>query len=371
MGRRKRLLLISQYFPMDRGGAEYQVYCLAQHLQSQMDIHYLANSNEARQWQEGGITISTIPRRTLLRRVLGRCYVLDYFRVLEVLQRIGPDVIYVRGASAYLGIASRYVRSSPSCTLVWHIPRPGDVEPFRYRSLRSLPFDYVDKKMIEYGVRHARYIIGQAHYQEDLLQRHYGRKCDLIVGNWHPEPAQPCVKGRSVKVVWVANLKPCKKPDVFVDLAERLGTMDGVEFVMIGRPASGKSQRRLESRIHSIKSLTYLGERPIEEINRILGESHVFVNTSESEGFPNTFVQAWLREVPVVSLHVDPDDILKRQGLGFHSGSFDRLVQDTKNLIEDRSLREAMGQRARTYARKNHSLAENLRRVVQLLEQEG
>jgi glycosyltransferase involved in cell wall biosynthesis len=370
MGCKKRLLLISQYFPVDRGGAEYQAYCLAQHLQSRMDIHYLANSDEARQWQDGGITISAIPRRTLLRRVLGRCYVLDYFRVLEVLRRIGPDVIYVRGASAYLGIACRYALSSP-CTLVWHIPLSGDVEPFRYRSLRSLPFDYVDKKMIEYGVRHARYIIGQARYQEDLLRRHYGRKCDLIVGNWHPEPVQPCAKGQSVKVVWIANFKPSKRPDVFLDLAERLGTGDGVEFVMIGRPGSGRSQRRLEARIRGIKSLTYLGERPIEEINRILAESHVFVNTSESEGFPNTFVQAWLREVPVVSLHVDPDDILKRQGLGFHSVSFDRLVQDTRRLIEDRSLRTDMGRRARAYARKNHSLAENIGKVVELLEQDG
>jgi hypothetical protein len=36
---KKRLLLISQYFPHEAGGAEQQVYCLAKHLRPTMDVH--------------------------------------------------------------------------------------------------------------------------------------------------------------------------------------------------------------------------------------------------------------------------------------------------------------------------------------------
>jgi glycosyltransferase involved in cell wall biosynthesis len=367
MSRRKRLLLISQYFPLAQGGAEYQTYCLAKYFQTQMDIHYLTNSDDRPQWQDGPLTIWGIPERKRLRRVLGRCYALDYFRLRDVLRRIGPDVIYVRGASAYLAIAARYARSS-ACTLVWHLSSSRDVQRFRFRSLRAVPFDYVDKKMIEYGLRHAHYILGQAKYQDDLLRRNYGRRCDRIVGNWHPAPAQPCTKGPSVKVVWVANLKPLKRPDLFVDLAERLGGIARAEFIMIGRPGPGRYQRRLESRLRQTQGLAFLGERSIGEVNAVLAEAHVFVNTSEWEGFPNTFVQAWLREVPVVSLQVDPDDVLQREGIGFRSGSFDRLVQDTKNLIENADLRRQMGRRAQAYARKNHSLAANLPKVAEFLQ---
>ena len=367
MGRRKRLLLISQYFPMERGGAEYQAYCLAQHLQSRMDIHYLINSNEVREWQDGPIRISAIPRRTLLRRALGRCYVLDYFRVWDALHRIAPDIIYQRGANAYLGIAARYALSSP-CTLIWHIASARDVQRFAIRSVRTILFDYLDKRMIEYGIRHADYIFGQAQYQEDLLRQNYGRTCDLIVGNWHPEPTVPCTKGQPVKVVWVSNLKLLKKPEIFVALAERLGTVTEAEFVMIGRPASARYQRPLEARIRKVKGLTYLGARSNEEINRILAASHVFVNTSDYEGFPNTFVQAWLHEVPVVSLRVDPDGILAKQGLGLHSGSFDKLVQDTKCLITDPGLRTRLGRKARAYAVEHHSLTKNLDQVAEFFE---
>jgi glycosyltransferase involved in cell wall biosynthesis len=364
MRRRKRLLLISQYFPVETGGAEQQVYCLAKYLQPTMDIHYLTISDRDIESRDPGITISTIPRRKLLRRILGLCYVLDYSRVWNALQRIVPHIIYIQDANAYLGIAARYAMSSP-CSLVWHIASSRDVQRFTMRSVRTIPFDYIDKRMIEYGVRHADYIFGQAKYEEDLLLQNYGRTCDLIVGNWHPEPTLPCTKGQPLKVVWVANIKVLKKPETFVDLAERLRTVTEAEFIMIGRPGSAKYQRRLESRIKNVKGLTYLGERSNDEINRILAESHIFVNTSEYEGFPNTFVQAWLREVPVVSLHVDPDDILAKQGLGFHSGSFDKLVQDTRSLIENPGLRTRIGEKAKAYAMEHHSRTTNLNQVAE------
>jgi glycosyltransferase involved in cell wall biosynthesis len=364
---RKRLLLISQYFPVHTGGAEQQVYCLAKHLQPTMDVHYLTLSNQPVESREPGITITTIPDRQWFQRILGLCYVLDYSRLWKVMQQIDPHIIYTQYATAYLGIATRYAMSS-ACTLIWHIASSHDVQPFRVRLHRTIPFDYIDRRVTEYGIRHADYIFGQAQYEEDLLRQNYGRTCDLIVGNWHPQPTVSCTKSPPVKVVWVANIKPLKKPETFLELAERLRTVTEAEFIMIGRPGSMKHQRRLETRIQKVRGLTYLGERSQDEINRTLAASHILVNTSDYEGFPNTFIQAWLHEVPVVSLHVDPDDLLTRQGLGFHSGSLDRLVQDTRNLIENAELRAHIGRKAKAYATEHHDLAKNLDQVAAFFE---
>ncbi len=367
MTRRKRLLLISQYFPVEAGGAEHQAYCLAKYFRSGMEVHYLTISDKDLESGDPEIRMSIIPKRKLLARVLGLCQVLDYFRVMRALRRIRPDFIYSQDARAYLGIAARYALSS-KCTLIWHISSERQLHGFRIRSLRTIPFDYIDKKMMEYGVRHANHVFGQAKYEDELLQQGYGRKCDLIVGNWHPEPAQARVKDQRVKVVWIANIRPVKRPEVFVDLADRLRDLEDVQFIMMGRPASRRHQRRLAPRLESARNLRYLGEMPIAEVNRILAESHILVNTSDYEGFPNTFVQAWFRDVPVVSLHVDPDDILKKQGLGFHSGNFEMLVRDTRRLIEDTDLRMHMGRRARAYAAENHSLTRNLNEVARFLK---
>jgi glycosyltransferase involved in cell wall biosynthesis len=364
--RRKRLLLISQYFPVEAGGAEHQVYFLARYFRSRMEIHYLTISDRCLESGDPEIRMSTIPRRRLLQRVLGRYYPLDYFPMMRVLRRIRPDVIYLQDARAHLGIAARYARLA-CCTLIWHISSAYQLQGFRLRSLRTVPFDYLDKKMMEYGVRHAHHIFGQAQYEDELLQRTYGRKCDLIVGNWHPEPLPAGGKDGRVKVVWIANVKPVKRPEVFVDLAARLGSLTDAQFIMMGRPAGGRYQRRLETRMQGVSNLRYVGEMPLEEVNRILAETHILVNTSDYEGFPNTFVQAWLREVPVVSLQVDPDDLLTKEGLGFHSGDFETLVRDTQRLIADDELRAQMGRRARAYAREHHSLAGNLDKVAPFL----
>ncbi len=364
--RRKRLLVMAQYFPLTSGGAEYQAYCLAQYFRSRLDVHYLCMADGALASGDPDIRISTIRSRVRWRRVLGPCRVLDYFPMMNLLRQIDPDFIYTQGISAYLGIAARYARVS-GCTLICHIASEHDLRRPAYHSLRTAPFECVDRYVSEYGLRHARYVFGQAQYEERLLLCNYGRKCDLIVGNWHPEPAPPPAKGLPIRVVWVANIKPLKKPEVFADLAERLGDLPDVEFLMVGRPGSARYQQRLAARLQGIRNLCYLGERPIEEINRILSVSHLLVNTSDFEGFPNTFIQAWLHEVPVVSLRVDPDDILKKEGLGFHSGDFDRLVRDTRHLIGDAELRTRMGKRARAYALEKHSLTRNLNQVAEFL----
>jgi len=114
-------------------------------------------------------------------------------------------------------------------------------------------------------------------------------------------------------------------------------------------------------------NLEYLGEKPIEDVNKVLCGAHVFVNTSKYEGFPNTFIQAWLRKVPVVSLNVDPDDVLKKEKIGFHSKNFNQMVKDTTKLIKDERLRNNMGERAQKYTSKNHSLA-NIQKIVDLID---
>ena len=86
------------------------------------------------------------------------------------------------------------------------------------------------------------------------------------------------------------------------------------------------------------------------------------------EGFPNTFVQAWLRSVPVVSLQFDPDDVIHNEGLGFHSGDFGQLCNHIERLANDEALRATIGARCRAFAQTNHGLDENINRIAQLVD---
>jgi len=189
------------------------------------------------------------------------------------------------------------------------------------------------------------------------------------VPNFHPEPSETLDKKGPLLVIWVANLKPWKQPEVFVRLAARLSDIKEVRFVMVGAMQGGPKAWR-EQLLHDINKATnldYVGAKPQREVNELLARAHVLVNTSVQEGYPNTFIQAWQREVPVVSLSVNPDGVLERQGVGICAGSEQRLEESVRALLQNSALRTQYAARASDFAARHHSLR-NTHALVRLIE---
>ena len=92
------------------------------------------------------------------------------------------------------------------------------------------------------------------------------------------------------------------------------------------------------------------------------------INTSRYEGFSNTFIQAWRRKVPVVSLDVNPDNVLNREGIGlFSDGSYGKLKESVLTLIRDEELMSDMAKHAQEYALARHSIA-NIERLIDIFD---
>jgi glycosyltransferase involved in cell wall biosynthesis len=109
------------------------------------------------------------------------------------------------------------------------------------------------------------------------------------------------------------------------------------------------------SAIQSVPNIEYLGHVEPEKSLQIIRNAAVFLSTSDSEGFPSTFLEAWASGTPVVSVTVDPDQLLKNKGLGLVSGSVQQAVADISNLIDRSDLREEIGLRARDYVTSRHA----------------
>ena len=121
-----------------------------------------------------------------------------------------------------------------------------------------------------------------------------------------------------------------------------------------------------------LPNLRYLGEISFEETNILLSKSSIFINTSlELEGFPNTYIQAWMRETPVIALNFDPDNLIKKNKIGFHSGTFQQMVKDVRYLIKNDNIRNEMGKRARQYAIENHNIKRIGERYIEIFERLG
>jgi len=350
------------------GGAEYQISLLIDALVAgqQYEVHYLTHFLDQRS-RTRNYEVSRIGAGGPVPK-LG--YLMDAASLYGTLRRLRPSVIYQRVACAYTGICAFYSRRR-SIPMIWHVAHDTDVAPQLLERVRNVPRQRLEKWAVEYGVRNATRIVVQTRQQADLLQNNYGRRADAVIPNFHPAATETIVKSGPLTVIWIANLKPWKRPDAFVRLAACFGQRPDVRFVMVGSPAptTGNSAWReaLTRSIEAASNLDFLGEKTHAEVNDLLARSHIFVNTSTQEGFPNTFIQAWMREVAVVSLSVDPDGVLERESIGVCAHTEAGLEAAVRTLLDDPTALSGYGKRGREYAAAHHSL-DNVRRLVDLIQ---
>jgi glycosyltransferase involved in cell wall biosynthesis len=364
-GSKPRLCIVSPF--EQGGGAEYQMSLLIDALAAadRYDIHYLAHVVDERA-RIRNYRISRIGGGGPSPR-LG--YLMDARPLYRTLRDIDPCLIYQRVAGAYTGVCAFYSRHR-AVPLLFHVAHDTDVMPRHLGRSRNFLRVGLEKWAVEYGARHATRIVVQTRHQAELLQHHYGRTADAIVPNFHPPAAETIDKSGPLSVVWIANLKPWKRPDVFVRLARSLSDRKDTRFIMVGAPAAalgkGGWQASLIRSIEATPNLTYLGHMSHAEVNELLARAHIFVNTSTQEGFPNTFIQAWLRDVVVVSLSVDPDQVLAREHAGIAAQSEAGLTEAVRTLLDHPEVRAGFVRRGRDHAAAQHSL-QNVQTLAELI----
>ena len=179
-----------------------------------------------------------------------------------------------------------------------------------------------------------------------------------------PDRAHPKLGGtrRSVGAkpeafLWIGRLVDYKRPLEYLRLAESLPE---VRFRMVWfatnetRPElTGELRRRRRAPAEPPAHRTGAAgraarpDRPVDAV----------VSTSRAEGMPNTFLEAWSRGIPVVSLEFDPDGRIAANGLGEVARSADELRAAVSHVWSDAASRADMGRRAREQVMSLHSPA--------------
>jgi glycosyltransferase involved in cell wall biosynthesis len=357
---KKICFLLGHYFKYSKGGAELQANFIAKELSKKYEVHYIfikppgLNKKDISKI-DNGINLHTIKNYDY--RAMGKLFFLNYSELYRHLDIIKPNVIYQRGDRAHIGIAAKWCKRNNK-KLVLGISMDQNCSKKNILNLKknifSYPSNIINGFFTFFGIKKSDCIIAQTKKQQQMLKKNFNKN-SIIISNGLSLPNHPFNKKRPPIISWIANIKPLKKPEIFISLAERCSDLDA-RFVFAGRPAVGSYQNMLLERTKKLSNLNYLGEIPYDKTNELLSESSILVNTSTTEGFSNTYIQAWMRETPVVTLNCDPDDIIKNQGIGFHSKIFEQLVNDVRYLIENENMQKEMGRKAREYSTKYHDL---------------
>jgi glycosyltransferase involved in cell wall biosynthesis len=282
------------------------------------------------------------------RRIFGA--MLETMRIWKALRAADAHVAVVRGASAALVVVAAFCLLNRRA-LIFSSSNNSDFTLERFASR-------ADRWFYGVGVRLADAVVVQSKDQEAAARKTFPRLRRLVQVPSLAEVTPPTsLDGiRPEAFLWFSRTAPYKRPMRYVELAR---AFPEARFMMIPVPDDPRKPELglVRAAATALPNLQLLDPLPHAQLWGLVARAAAVVNTSEYEGMPNAFLEAWALGVPVLTLEFDPDGVVARNRLGISAGgSWERFVDGARELWEARNDREEFARDAREYVATVHSI---------------
>jgi len=263
-------------------------------------------------------------------------------------------VYYCRSASMWVSVVAEFCRRYGKRSVYAGASNmdfvPGEGGQIRYVR---------DRWLYRRGLARVDRIVAQNEAQRESCRAAYGREATVIASCYQPASPVRADAPRDA-VLWVSTIRDGKRPERFLELAARLPHR---RFVMVGGPCGGQEElfERLRRDAARLGNVELTGFLPLAQVEAWLDRARVLVNTSDYEGMPNTFLQAWSHGVPTLAT-VDVEAAVHRRFVGIDDGA-----REVEALFEDAGLWHSASRRCLEHFKRTHSPAhalEQYRRLV-------
>ncbi len=255
-----------------------------------------------------------------------------------------PDWLYWRGAEHWLGPIVELSKLAKVRT-IFAVAFDADLQPRRALSRRQELWP-----LFSWGLKRVTRIFAQYQDQLSLVDPQWRGKAFVVPSIATQRDSVKAHVNRENYVAWVGVLRKPKRPDLLVNIIQNAPT---ISFVVCGgasahRSPPGYSEGIIEQ-LRRLPNVRFLGPVHPEVAQQTIGDAAVLLSTSDEEGFPNTFLEAWANGTPVVSLKIDPDSIIKQARLGMVSNTIPGAIEDIETLLSSVEQRDEISVRARKY----------------------
>lgn len=339
------------------GGAEVQLFLLAQELvkYKNFDVNFIVGDygQESPEYHSGITVIKSfqIKNSSLTKNI----------KFLRSFIHANADIYIQRTmapASGIIAILCKLLRKQ----FIYMVAHDEEVDG-TYRKnkgvLRALLANIVFKL--------ADVVIVQDTTQKYLLYTDKGKNSFVIRSGY---PINETNMNKDNYVLWVGRSEHWKRPELFIKLA-KLNT--DFKFKMICPQAFNhyaKKYSSLKQEAIEIENLEFIEYVPFDDIDEYFQRARIFINTSEKEGFPNTFVQATKNGTLIISLNVNPDNFLNEYNCGFFcDGDFSILNIKLNQISRNPLFYKEISENAYKYAKKNHDITKNARQLYDIIDE--
>ena len=284
----------------------------------------------------------------------------EYPFALYHLLRIKPDLILLRGARRQLGAVAMFAKML-GIKVVFLGASDADFKPEE-----ELIIDKKSRVIYRTGIRRVNYFVLQNNNQKECLEKNYGKKkCVIIPNIWPTVDKDNAGNVCDIDFLWVGNFRELKRPQWLIQLAE---DNPQYKFAMVGGDANKEVYKTYKEKSERYDNLDFLGKMDFDDVNKLFERTKIFICTSEIEGFPNTFLQAWSNNIPVVTTF-DPSDTVKKNGLGVCVDSYEELNATVKALIVDLQKQQEIQQNIAEYFRESHNTDTMYERLISMIKE--
>ena len=161
-------------------------------------------------------------------------------------------------------------------------------------------------------------------------------------------------------------MRRVKRPDILLGVASELPQLS---FHMVGGAVRSDPDYFKQVRAQAVRTpnITFHGPLSYAETSALYGRARVFVNSSDMEGFPNTYLQAWASGTPVIAFF-DPDGLIDRHGLGAAVRTQAEMLDVIRTLSQDEAAWSAARARCLAFIERCYSEDATLQQYLQVLE---
>jgi glycosyltransferase involved in cell wall biosynthesis len=189
-----------------------------------------------------------------------------------------------------------------------------------------------------------------------MFSRGFGREATVIPLPCAPPetPAASAPTWDRPTILWIGRICEVKRPDRYLEVAARVPEC---RFLLVG-PDDDRPEytAMIRDRAARLSNVTMSGAAPRAEIERLLDDAMCLCCTSDHEGFPNTFLEAWSHGRPIVSTW-DPDDLIAAHGLGLVAERDPEAVAAAiRRLLTSPAEWQRTSRNARRYFDETHAL---------------
>lgn len=278
----------------------------------------------------------------------------------SALARADADLYYTSCAGMHVGLVALFCRRFRK-RFVFRTASDADCDRSRVRVFVRFARD---RWLYAQGLRQAHAILVQSISQAETMARSF-RLASRVAGMLVERPLPGAI--RDIDVLWVGNIKRVKRPDRVLEFA---GKLPELQIHMVGGETRGEKNlfRDFTHSIVARPNVVFHGRLPYWDTNRLYDRARLLVNTSDVEGFPNVYLQAWVRGIPVVTM-IDPDGVIAREGLGVAVSSPDRIPDAIRSLLDHPSRWKVASDRCRAFIAREYGEDKVLAGYIETFEE--